>query len=142
MSQTQGEAMTVTTELFDPQKHYGIICDWWRDQEFPIIPLNHLPQTGVVALFNGRPAAAVWIYKTDSAYCWIGYPVASPEIRKNERSAAIAGMISGAKMAAKLLGFQSAIMSLRNQCLESRIQRQGFQPTDRGVTLYHGDLRR
>jgi hypothetical protein len=133
--------MIVTTELFDPAKHYAIICEWWNAQKFPIVPLHNLPQMGVVALFNDKPAAAVWIYKTDSAVCWIGFPVASPEIRKAERAAAIAGMISGAKMAAKLMGYQSAIMSLRNQCLESRIQRQGFKPTDRGVTLYHVDLR-
>ncbi len=132
----------LSVELFDPRKHYDTICGWWESQNpGSSVPITHLSSTGVVACRDGEPSAAVWIYKSDSAFCWIAFPVASPKVRKHERAAVLDVLVSSAKMLAKTMGFQSAVMSLRSQCLEKRIQEHGFKPTDRGVTHYLGDLR-
>lgn len=132
----------IRIELFDPQKHYETVCQWWAAQGWPKLPLTHLPQTGVIVFSGDSPAAAGWIYKTDSAYCWLEYIVANPDVRGEARASAISTLVSSAKCIAKVMGFQSCIMWLENESLAKRISAHGFEPTDKGVTGYSCDLRK
>lgn len=133
--------MSVKVELFNPEKHYEEVSQWWTAQKWPVVPLSHLPQTGLVVTFNDKPSAAVFIYKTDSAFCWIEYIVASPEIRHEERDLVLSVLISSAKLSARLMGFQTVHMSIRNESLSKRIEAQGFTLGDSGMSNFVCDLR-
>lgn len=141
LGDTQGSSH-ISVEPFGAVKHYDIVCKWWMSQNWPTVPLDHLPRTGLVVNLSGAPAAAVWIFQSDSAFCWIAFPIAGKHIRKKARARVLSELIASAKKTAKAMGYASALMSLRNGCFEKRIMEQGFVPTDRGVTHYYGDLRR
>jgi hypothetical protein len=129
-----------SVELFNPEKHYEHVAKWWTEQNWPVMPLTHLPQTGIMVSYDGAPAACAWIYKTDSAICWLEWIVASPLIRHEERANVLSVLISSATMAARLMGFQSIFTSSKNQSLEARLKGHGFTPTDQGVTQHVCDI--
>lgn len=131
----------ISVERFIPGKHYETISKWWLQQKWPSVPLSHLPATGIVVTLDEKPAAAVWIYKTDSAFCWIEYIVADPQVRGEARDSVLSVLISSAKLSAQLLGFQTVHMSIRHQSLAKRIEAKGFQTADTGMTNYVCDLR-
>lgn len=132
----------ISVELFQADKHYAAVAKWWTEQGWPVLPLTHLSGTGVVVSNNGAPVAATWIYKTDSAICWIEWIVASPEIRHELRSNVLSVLLSSATMLAKSMGFQSIFTSTNKHSLESRLTSHGFKATDRGVTQMIQDLSR
>lgn len=123
-------------EFFKPNKHYLIVSKWWSEQKWPVIPLSHLSQTGILVSHNGIPAACAWIYKTDSAFCWLEWTVANPEVRHEERSLAISGLVSCAKMLAKSMGFESIFMNLKSVSLATRIEKHGFTKTEENTANY------
>jgi hypothetical protein len=132
----------ISVDEFQTAKHYEMVCKWWEAQSWPIIPLSHLPQTGIIVSFEGSPSAVAWIYKTDSAFCLLEWITANPEIRREKRSSVLSALISSSKMIAKAMGFQSIFMSIKNQSLAKRIEPHGFAATDQGMTNYICDLSR
>jgi hypothetical protein len=130
----------ISIERFQPEKHYESVCRWWSAQSWPIIPLSHLPQTGLVVMHEGMPAAAAWIYKTDSAFCLLEFIVANPEIRKETRTAILSTLISSAKVVAEVMGFQSIFVTNRNQSLGKRLEAQGFKISDQEMTNYSFEI--
>lgn len=130
----------ISTEFFQPEKHYEAIAKWWAAQNWPVIPLTHLPKTGVVVMFGDKPAAAAWLYKTDSAFCLLEWIVADPEIRREARASVLSVLVSTSKMLAAIMGFQSIFMTIKNESLASRIRPHGFRATDQGMTNYVCDL--
>jgi hypothetical protein len=132
----------ITVEFFEPQKHYETVAGWWAAQDWPVMPLTHLPKTGFVVSHQGKPACAGWLYKTDSAMCWLEFIVASPEIRHEPRSAVLSVLVSSARMAAELMGFQTIFMSTASQSLGSRLGAHGFKASDKSMTNYVCDLSR
>ncbi len=132
----------ISVELFNPDKHYEAVCGWWTAQKWPTVPLSHLSGTGIVVSHDGKPAAAAWIYKTDSAYCLLEWIVASPEVRREARASALSALISSAKVAAQLMGFRSMFMTIKHESLAKRIRAQGFVATDSGMTNHVCDISR
>jgi hypothetical protein len=132
----------ISVEFFKPESHYETVAAWWKAQDWPVIPLSHLSQTGILVMSNGKPAACAWLYKSDSALCWLEWIVASPEVRREERASVLSVLLSTAKLLAQTMGFQSIFISIRNQSLAQRLEAQGFKPTEGGMTNYVCDLSR
>lgn len=126
----------ITTESFEIEKHYKVIASWWAAQNWPVLPLSHLPQTGIVVHLYGKPAAACWIYKTDSAYCLLEWIVADPTVRREARTNVLSVLISTAKIVAKAMGFQTIFLSSKHELLGQRLEAQGFEASDKGSTNY------
>ncbi len=129
-------------QSFMPEKHYEMICQWWKAQNWPLIPLDHLPKTGLVVLCEGEPAVVGFIYKTDSLFCWFEWIVANPEIRKEKRSEAIFYLIREIKSAAHEMGFKSIFTSANNESWISKLQKENFILCDRNVTqlMFQGGM--
>lgn len=126
--------MNVTVTRFIPELHYAEISRWWKAAKWPVIPLDHLAQVGIVSVVNGIPAAAGWIYQSDSAFCLFEFMVANPSVRAERRHAGFSALFSEAKAAAQRLGFQTIIMSVSNDSLIRRLEANGFSVSDRGMT--------
>lgn len=126
--------MSTRLEFFRPDDHYEEICQWWRAQDWPVIPLNHLPQIGFLIFSDEEPAAAGWIYQTDSAFCLFEWIVANPKVRRERRAEALEALIEAGKSAAKEMGFGVIFISARSQPLISRLKRHGFGSEDANMT--------
>lgn len=121
-------------ELFRPEKHYNLVTEWWQRQNFAVVPLSHLPQVGIVVFVNEKPTAAGWLYQTDSSICWLEWIVANPEIRGEERKAALSYLINEVKRAASQMDFKTIFMSVQNASLMSRLESHGFVQSDKDMT--------
>jgi hypothetical protein len=132
----------LAVELFEPSKHYATICGWWTAQSWPPMPLTHLPQTGVVVMRDGKPAAAGWLIRTDTAICWLEWIVADPGVRHDERSEVLSVLISSCRVLAQVMGFQSIFSSSASESLSKRLDDHGIKATDRRVTHHACELRR
>lgn len=124
----------ITTHIFNPEFHYEIVSAWWKKQNWPVIPLSHLPRLGIFVYCDDVPAAVGWVFQTDSAFCWFEFIVANPEIRKEKRKECLSHLINEAKSAAKDMGFQSIFMTVTNESLIARLKSHGFEVVDTGVS--------
>lgn len=130
----------IATELFKPDQHYKAVCEWWTAQNWPVLPLTHLSQNGIVVCVDGKPAAACWIFKTDSAWCLLEFIVADPSVRRETRANVLSVLISTAKLVAKMMGFGAIFLSVKSQSLAARLEKQGFKANDTGVTSFTFNL--
>lgn len=119
---------------FVAEDHYAAISGWWMREDWHVIPLDHLPKIGLVAVVEGTPSAAGWIYQTDSAFCLFEFMIANPEVRGDLRAKALTALFEEVKKRAKELGFKTVFMSVSNDSLIKRLEAQGFQTGDRGMT--------
>lgn len=124
----------VKVELFRMADHYALVSDWWKRQEWMLVPQDHLPDIGLISFIEDMPAAAGWIYQTDSAFCLFEFLVANPDIRKEQRSTAIEALVDKAKEASREMGFKTIFMSVTNDSLIRRLEKQGFKANEKGMT--------
>jgi len=126
----------VTIEAFNSDKHYAEVSNWWKAESWPVVPLDCLSKTGIVVLSDGTPAAAGWVYKTDSSFCLLEFIVANPEVRREKRSLALTTLLDVSKKVATEFGFRSMFTSVHNESLGKRLEQGGFIATDRNMTNY------
>lgn len=120
----------ISFERFDPSKHYDLVSKWWISAKWPVVPLTHLSQMGIIACFDNEPKAAAWIYQTDSAFCLLEWIVASPEIRREKRTEVLSALIEKAKEVSNAMGFKTIFMNARHETLISRLKKHDFQIAD------------
>lgn len=121
-------------EFFKPDQHYNAICEWWYAEDFAPIPLNHLPENGIVIYSGDKMACAAWIYRTDSAFCILDWYIANPEIRKKERSDCLDLLISVSKEYIKKLGHLTIFTMSKHSALVSRLEKHGFLVSANNMT--------
>ena len=117
----------IQSEFFNPTKHYVEICNWWVAQGWEPIPMDHLPQYGIVVYAGEVMACAAFVYRTDSAFCLLDWIVANPTVRKQERTDCLNMLFEAAQMVAKEMGFKSLFTTTKNSTLISRMEINGFE---------------
>ena len=126
--------MALTFERFEPEKHYASICGWWDAHKWPRIPLQSLPENGLVAVVDGEPLCAGWVYRTDSNMAWMEWLVMSPKAPRPVRGYALDELIRALIALAMTLGAGVVFTSCRVPRLVNRLQDHGFQVTDSAMT--------
>lgn len=121
-------------EMFDVNKHYETVCSWWKQHKWDVVPTGLLPKHGIVIYDGDTPAAAGWVYSTDSKICWIEWIVVNPTLKRNIRGAAIEELIEALQALAKELGFLVAFTSVRVPRLIKRLELKGFVASESGMT--------
>jgi len=89
---------------------YEDVGKWWIAQGWPVLPLELLPDMGIIVEVNGNKACVGWLYTSNSKLAWLGWPVANPDVSSFSRGKAVLKMIETLEGAAKGLGY-SAIMT-------------------------------
>lgn len=109
---------------------YPTLVAWWSAQNFPTIPPQFLPTTGLI--IDGLCAG--FLYGSDSAICWLEWVVANPEADKAERRAALDELIEALAANAASRGYKAIFTSVVHPGLLERYKQHGFVITDNGVT--------
>lgn len=87
---------------YDASQHYALVARWWRlYYDGDPLPVECLPDTGVVAICHGKPAAAAFIYRTNAAMAMVHLPIADPSLGSGRRIKALRAAIAGAVEDAK-----------------------------------------
>lgn len=112
------------------ESDYKTICSWWKEHEWPLIPLSFLPKTGIIV----DDCAAGFLYSTDSGLCWLEFVVVDKNSDKEKRRKALDVLILEASALAKTMGFSAMFSSLSHDGLINRYKKHGFQVTDKNMT--------
>lgn len=124
----------MTFGSFSTRQHYEDIASWWRAQNWPEVPLSHLPPVGFGAIISSKPVCAGFLYINGTALSNFEWIVASPELRREKRTEALNLLFEGIKGAARQAGVESIFLSTRHQSLITRLEKHGFQQTDLNMT--------
>lgn len=113
---------------------YPILAKWWNDHDWPAIPQDALPKTGIVITNEENPIVAGFLYKTDSTMAWMEYIVADAKSDKMIRSEALDMLIDCLLFIAKENGFKTVFTSSVHPSLIARKQKHGFIVGDTNTT--------
>ena len=119
---------------------YEMLQEWWKFWRFPSPPIITLPQedddnfSGVIAYENNKYIACGFLYKTNSALCWIEYIVANPNTTSEERDLGIKTVIEVLSNIAKELGYEAIFSSIKNENLINKYKELGFIEGSKGTT--------
>lgn len=119
---------------FDPELDYIDAVTCWKQQEWPAIPLDLLPKTGIVVESDQSKLAFGWLYLTDSKMSILEFIVGNPNVSWQERDEAIHLVINALCLEAKGNGARSIFTSVNHPRLIERYKSQGFAETDRNMT--------
>lgn len=75
--------MQLSVRRFSAQDH-AILAKWWTDWKFPVMPLELLPQFGVIISEGKIDICAGFCYRTDSAYAIAELFVRNKDYRNKE----------------------------------------------------------
>jgi hypothetical protein len=124
----------MTLELFDKDKHYDIICSWWSKHDWPIVPINALPKTGLIVSDDGMYTCSGFLYATDSSLCWLEWIVSNPDVEYNKRDMSMYLLINGLVEISKKNKFSHIFTSASHSGLIERYKNCGFKQTDLSMT--------
>lgn len=114
--------------------HYEIISDWWTGHDWTVLPQQVLPHNGLIVYDDNTPICAGFLYKTDSAICWLEWVISNPLAKKEQRSEALNALIDCLVGLAKTMGFSIIFTSIKHPGLIKRMEQIGFQVNDNGMT--------
>jgi len=119
-------------EPFVYYKHYEEIRRWWQGWKWEPVPLESLPENGVII-----PGFAVgFLYKTDSNIAWLEWIVANPEADKSQRRQAVEIVIEYLTGKAKELGFKRVFTTTVHPTLKRMFGQRKYIQTDDKVSHF------
>ena len=117
-----------SSRLFSPKEDYDTIVKWWESWGWPILPLELLSKFGIIASLGDEDICAVWLYQTDSKFCWVDWYVSNKEISRKERKDGLLFLIKEAIKLAKEMGFYVIFSSIsdKNKFLQKELVSCGY----------------
>ena len=121
------------SRFFDQEADYELVCQWWKEQNWPPAPKEFLHQ-GLMITLGSQPIAAGFIFQTDSPMAILEWIIANPKVPFEVRGAALDALIEDLCFVAKKLGFSKVFTMTKHKRLIEREVEHGFLKTDEGVT--------
>lgn len=109
---------------------YEMLSSWWKQHEWPSIPLSFLPKIGIIV----GDCVAGFIYSTDSKICWLEFIISDPKCEQKKRQDALNLLIQEASNTAKDLGYEVIFTSVSHKGLIEKYKNNGFKVTDNNMT--------
>lgn len=128
-----GQGMIQLRE-FQRESDYGTVETWWKGHGWPAVPLEMLPKLGMVAVNEGEPCAAGWVYLDNSTGVgMMEWLVSNPANPMKVSAVALGRLVDCLKGAAHALGYGAILASCRQESLSRLMEREGFTRTDEEV---------
>jgi len=119
---------------FDAEKDYEEVAKWWKEQNWPPIPVDVLSSTGFIAENAQGKLAATWIYTMNSPVFLMEWTVGNPEAHHTVRKEALKLVTSSACKFAKENGARQVFTMTKHDRFIKKLEEYGFQKTDSGMT--------
>lgn len=130
----------IDTRLYSPGD-FPTISPWFTGHGGSPVPEKILPKCGVVAVLNGQPVAAVWLYMDNSVgVAWLAWLVTSPELPLFTAEEALRVLLGAAEAVAKSLDYGLLFTMTNKPALGRWFKGHGFAPNDSGSTQYFKPL--
>lgn len=115
--------------LFDLNRDYATIQEWWKLHGSFAPKPQHLSSTGLI-IEADNPLCAGWLYNTDSKICIFEFVVSNPNVSKELRDAALTLLIEEIKKLASNRGYELIYSSVKGMKYINRLQVAGFVVAD------------
>ena len=92
--------------LFDKNKDYDTLCQWWDDWDQPVHLPEALSDTGIIISKEGVDICMSFIYSTDSYICWMEFLVMNKRTTREQRKGVLRKMFETLLEKSKLMGFK------------------------------------
>lgn len=119
---------------YSRERDQGAIKELLAAHDLPMFPFDFLPENGFLAIEADRPIAAVLLFKTDSNFMQMNFPMTDPKASSHSRHLALSKLIDASQLLAKELGFKMLFTYSDSPGLIDRYQKHGFSKYDTGVT--------
>ena len=120
-------------ELFDIEKHYGVVSEWWKKQDWEVLPIHALPTVGMIAYDKEIPVASGFLYNTDSTFALIEFIVGNPDLDHKVRGEGLDIVINSLMDSAKLMDKKVILSYTSHKRLIDRYENHGFFKGDRDM---------
>lgn len=81
----------IVIDLYDEDKHYALLAEWWGGHDHEVIAPSMLPRPGVVVYYDAIPAASLFVYLSNSnGVGIIAFPLTNPEVPNKKSYTALA----------------------------------------------------
>lgn len=124
----------LTNVPFVLKDHYHVLCDWWSGHHWPVVPIEMLPSTGIVASVGDEMVAAGFLYLTDSSVAWIEWLVTNPSASLKSRLRGLDHVVARLTEEAYAGTRRVIFTSSNNEGLINRLKNHGFQVGDTNTT--------
>ena len=128
--------MVFYTKEFNPEKHHGMLCEWWTEWKWPAVPVSLLPKNGIVVYEEETPVCAGFMYLTDSDWGIMEWIVGNPWVSKEERHNGLDCLIQDLILVAKSNAKKAIFSSVNHPSLIDAYSRNGMIVTDKGMTNF------
>lgn len=71
------------------EDYYKILCEWWKEWNFPMVAYSSLPDRIFVVSSGGVDLYAIPVYVGDADLCWVGFITGNKNSTKKLRSGAL-----------------------------------------------------
>jgi hypothetical protein len=121
----QGELIPKIPQHFE--HYYPIICDWWKEWNWPQVNPRCLPDDGIIIDEDGENICAGWLWLTNSSLGAIGYFIsAKKKFTKGLRDKAIEFLIENLERLAQFRGCKELTAAVRHPNLINNLVKAGY----------------
>ena len=92
--------------LFDKQKDYETLCEWWDDWGLTKHHPDALSETGIIISKDGVDICVGFIYSTDSYIAWFEFITMNKKTTKQQREGALEKLFEIMVEKAKAMSFK------------------------------------
>jgi len=124
-------------ELFNAG-HLPMIREWWKGHKHPDIPIELLPDIGII-YYNpdGMPIACAFLYACNSSPIgWVEWITSNPEASPIESYKGVSNTIEFISQEAQRNGITMLMSTCRQKSLGRVLMKKGFAKTDEDVSHY------
>jgi len=102
--------------------YYPIICNWWKEWNWPPVNPRCLPDDGIIIDEEGENICAGWLWLTNSSMCVVDLIVtAKKKFAGNLRKEALDYLIINLEQLATFRGFKEVFTCARNPYLIKKL---------------------
>jgi hypothetical protein len=116
-----------------------VLKKWWEGQDFVVLTEELLPNRIFVASLNGVDFYAIPVYATDSAFAWMGFPTANPEIKQEDKelkSSCFVYLLEQLETCLKRDGFSRIITTSMHNSVMNNLEKRDFLKVDEGTNFF------
>lgn len=112
---------------------YPMLYSWWVDQKWTPVPMDMLPDLGLISIIDDKPVCAGFLYTSNSRTVWMEWVIADPTIDKETRNIALEQLIDNLLTLAESKGAKYVVTSVMHPKLIERLEQKGFIKTDESM---------
>jgi len=119
--------------LFDFQKDYPEVCEWWEKRGHRYVEKNLLSKIGIMIESDVKYCVG-WLYTGDSAFGKFTWVATNPDSPLMKRKEALALLSKSAVGMSRDMGLESIVASFTNKNISKIFEENGFGHVERNVT--------